>query len=77
MSIYRATGFMPDIAFTVTNDDPTSAAGRNTIRYIGVTLDEVTLQKLDVDDAVLEQNISGDFEDFIPISRFDRIQGMN
>jgi len=74
--IYRTTGYMPEIQFYIVNHDPTSAAGRNSTLYTGVTLEEATIDKLDVDDAILEQELSGSYEDFIPMERFSPIQGM-
>ena len=76
MFVYRSTGYMPEISFYIVNDDPTSAAGRNATMYTGVALDEATIDKLDVDDAVLEQELSGSYEDFIPMERFKPIPGM-
>ena len=76
MAIFRATGYMPEVSFYVVHDDPTSAAGRSATMYTGVTIDEAVIDRLDVDDAVLEQDISGSYEDFIPMERHSSIPGM-
>lgn len=73
---YKNTG--EDIYFDlqVTNDDPTSEAGRNTKIYKGCNLDEGTLQSFDASGDCLEQSLSGTFEDFESPEKFKMLKGM-
>ena len=73
---YKNTG--EDIYFDlqVTNDDPTSAAGRNTKIYKGCNLDEGLLQSFDASGDSLEQSLSGTFEDFESPEKYKQLDGM-
>lgn len=73
---YKNTG--EDIYFDiqVTNDDPTSAAGRNTKIYKNCNLDEGTLQKFAADGDWLEQSVSFTFEDYEGPEKFKQLEGM-
>lgn len=73
---YKNTG--EDIYFDlqVTNDDPTSAAGRNTKIYKGCNLDEGVLQSFDASGDTLEQSLSGTFEDYESAEKFASLAGM-
>ena len=73
---YKNTG--EDIYFDlqVTNSDPTSEAGRNTKIYNGCNLDEGVLQSFDAAGDMLEQSLSGTFEDFQSPEKFRELAGM-
>lgn len=73
---YKNTG--EDIYFDlqVTNDDPSSAAGRNTKIYKGCNLDEGVLQSFDAAGETLEQSLSGTFEDFESPEKYRQLDGM-
>ena len=73
---YKNTG--EDIYFElqVTNDDPTSAAGRNTKIYKDCNLDDGVLQSFDAAGDCLEQSLNGTFEDFISGEKFRTLDGM-
>lgn len=73
---YKNTG--EDIYFDlqVTNEDPTSAAGRNTIIYKDCNLDDGVLQSFDAAGDMLEQSVNGTFEDFEAPEKFKILEGM-
>jgi hypothetical protein len=73
---YKDTG--EDIYFEiqVTNEDPTCAAGRQTIVFIGCNLDGGTLAKFDADGEYLDEDVSGTFEDFKMPEAFTLLDGM-
>lgn len=60
----------------VTNDDPTSRAGRNTKIYKDCNLDDGVLQSFDASGDVLEQSLNGTFEDFESPEKFVNLDGM-
>ena len=64
MQRYKDTG--EDIYFEiqVTNEDPTSKAGRQTVVFIGCNIDGGTLAKFDADGEYLEEDMDFTFEDF-------------
>jgi hypothetical protein len=73
---YKNTG--EDIYFDiqVTNEDGTSAAGRNTKIYKDCNLDDGGLQKFDAAGDVLEQDLNGTFEDFESPEKYAELDGM-
>ena len=73
---YKNTG--EDIYFDlqVTNEDPTSAAGRNTKIYKDCNLDDGTLQSFDAAGDWLEQSLNGTFEDYEEPEKFKQLSGM-
>ncbi|KSV60341.1 hypothetical protein ASU35_06015 [Acetivibrio ethanolgignens] len=73
---YKNTG--EDIYFDVqvTNEDPTSAAGRNTKIYKNCNLDEGTLQSFDAAGEWLEQEVSFTFEDYEGPEKYKQLAGM-
>ena len=72
----RYTG--EDIYFDlqVTNEDPTSRAGRNTKIYKDCNLDEGQLQQFDAAGDWLEQELSGTFEDYLSPEKYKMLDGM-
>ena len=73
---YKDTG--EDIYFDlqVTNEDPTSAAGRTTKIYKDCNLDDGTLQSFDAAGDWLEQSLNGTFEDYEEPEKFKELAGM-
>jgi hypothetical protein len=77
MRRFKDTG--EDIYFDlqVTNEDPTSIVGRQTVILKGCNLDGVTLTKIDANAEFLEDEINFTFEDFEIPERFNLLPGMN
>lgn len=73
---YKETG--EDIYFEiqVANEDPTSAAGRQSIILTGCNLDSGTLAKFDADGKYLDEDIEGTFEDWNMPEVFNTLSGM-
>lgn len=73
---FKETG--EDIYFDtqITNDDPNSSAGRQTIVLVGCNLDGGTLAKFDADGEYLDEDIEGTFEDWRMPEKFKLITGM-
>jgi len=73
---YKDTG--EDIYFEiqVTNDDPTSAAGRQTLVFVDCNTDGGILSKFDADGEYLDEDIDFTFEDFKMPERFTLLAGM-
>lgn len=73
---YKNTG--EDIYFDlqITNSDPTSAAGRNTKIYKDCNLDEGVIQSFDAAGDLLEQSLSGTFEDYESPEKYKQLTGM-
>lgn len=73
---YQETGEDTYFETQVTNYDPTSAAGRQTIIYEGCNLDGGILSKFDATSDYLDEDISGTFERFRIPEQFDLLPGM-
>ena len=73
---YKDTG--EDIYFEiqVTNDDPTSAAGRQTIVFMDCNINGGILAKFDADGEYLDESVDGTFEDFKMPETFKLLDGM-
>lgn len=73
---YKETG--EDIYFDiqVTNEDPTSLVGRQTVILKGCNLNGGTLTKFDADGEYLDEDIEGDFSDFEIPEQFTMLPGM-
>lgn len=76
MQRYKDTG--EDIYFEiqVTNEDPTSKAGRQTVVFIGCNIDGGVLAKFDADGEYLEEDMDFTFEDFKMPEKFSLLNGM-
>lgn len=68
---YQKRGKMPDITLQVTNDDPASTVGVQTVAYYGVNLDKIPLSKLDDSADVLDEEISFTAASFEPLRHFN------
>lgn len=73
---YKDTG--EDIYFDiqVTNEDPTSSVGRQTVVLIGCNLDGGVLAKFDADSDYLDEEMDFTFEDFEIPEEFSLLAGM-
>ncbi|MBQ7876570.1 MAG: phage tail tube protein [Clostridia bacterium] len=73
---YKETG--EDIYFDiqVTNNDPASGAGVQTIVFTGCNIDGGILAKFDAEGDYLAEDISGTFEDFKMPKKFSLLNGM-
>lgn len=76
--LYRFKETGEDVYFDiqVTNEDPTSAVGRQTIVHKDCNLDGGTIAKFDADSEYLDEEISGTFEDWEMPEKFTTLQGM-
>lgn len=70
---YVKTGKDTYFTIVVTNEDPGSATGRQTIQILGCNLDSLDIAKLDVDADILEQDIDFTFNDFNILREFSAI----
>lgn len=61
---YKNTGIDAYFEIQVTNEDPESAAGRQTLVFMDCNTDGGILSKFDADGEYLDEEISGTFEDF-------------
>ena len=76
MQKYKETG--EDIYFEiqVTNEDPTSAAGRQTVVFVDCNIDGGILAKFDADGEYLDEEMDFTFEDFKMPETFNLLDGM-
>ena len=73
---YRKTGVMPYFEIQVTNEDPTSAVGRQTIIHHDCLCDTFTLAKFQAGEELLEEDLSGTFESWDMPESFAVLDGM-
>lgn len=73
---YKDTG--EDIYFDiqVTNEDPTSSVGRQTVILKDCNADKITLAKFDADADYLDEDMDFTFEDFDMPEEFNMLSGM-
>ncbi len=73
---YKNTG--EDIYFDmqIINEDPTSAAGRQSVILTDCNLDGGVLAKFDAEGSFLDEEMTFTFEDFKIVEEFDRFDGM-
>ena len=73
---YKETG--EDIYFDIqiTNYDPASSAGKQTMIFTGCNIDGGILAKFDAEGDYLSEDISGTFEDFKMPVKFVNLKGM-
>lgn len=76
MQQYKDTGEDTYFEIQVTNEDPTSRAGRQTVVFIGCNIDGGTLAKFDADGEYLDEDMDFTFEDFKMPERFSLLNGM-
>ncbi len=73
---YKDTGEDTYFEIQVTNDDPTSAAGRQTLVFIDCNVDGGILAKFDADGEYLDEDMDFTFEDFKMPETFKMLDGM-
>lgn len=73
---YKDTGEDVYFEIQITNDDPTSSAGRQTIVFIDCNIDGGILAKFDADGEYLDESVEGTFEDFKMPETFNLLDGM-
>lgn len=74
---YNKTGQDFYFDMQITNEDPTSASGRQTIRLINCNLDDMVLVKFDISsDDSLEEEMNFTFEDWEMPEEFSLLDGM-
>lgn len=56
----------------ITNDDPTSTIGRQTVALRNCNLDSITAAKLDIDAAALDEDLDFTFDDVDMLEEFTR-----
>lgn len=61
----------------VTNEDPSSAAGRQTITHTGCLIDSLILAKYNADEEILDEDISGTFDAWDMPQEFTLLDGMS
>ena len=76
--MYRFKAKGEDVYFDiqVSNEDPTSAAGRQTVVLKGCNLNTGVLAKFDADAEFLSEELDFTFEDFELPETFDQLDGM-
>ena len=72
---YKNTGQDVYFEMQITNDDPTSEAGRQTIIFYDCNTDGGILAKFDADGEYLDEEIEGTFEDFSMPESFANLTG--
>ena len=73
---YKKTGEDVYFDMQIVNDDPTSAAGRQSIILTGCNLDGGILGKFDADGEYLDEDVNGTFEDWDMPEKFKVLSGM-
>ncbi len=72
---YQKTGEMPYFEIQVSNEDPTSAAGRQTIIHRGCLSDTFILAKFQAGEELLDEELSGTFEEWDMPEKFKELDG--
>jgi len=73
---FKNTGADVYFEIQISNEDPTSAAGRQTVVFIDCNIDGGILAKFDADGEYLDEGIDGTFEDFSIPEEFNALAGM-
>lgn len=73
---FKNTGEDVYFEIQVTNEDPTSAAGRQTMVFIDCNIDGGILAKFDADGEYLDEDMDFTFEDFKMPESFKMLDGM-
>lgn len=72
---YQKTGVMPYFEIQVSNEDPTSAAGRQTIILHDCLCEKFTLAKFVAGEDILDEDLSGTFESWDMPEKFNELDG--
>ena len=73
---YKRTGRMAPFEIQVTNEDPSSVVGRQTITHTGCLCDSFVLAKFMAGEELLDEELSGTFDDWDMPERFTELPGM-
>jgi len=73
---YNKTGVMPYFEIQVTNEDPTSTIGRQTVIHHDCLCDSFVLAKFAAGQEVLTEDLSGTFDDFDLPETFSELEGV-
>ena len=73
---FKNTGEDVYFEIQVTNEDPTSAAGRQTVVFVDCNIDGGILAKFDADGEYLDEDMDFTFEDFKMPELFSLLEGM-
>lgn len=73
---YKNTGRLPSFDIQITNEDPTSAIGRQTIVLKDCLSKGGILAKFDADSETLDEDIEGTFDDWEMPESFTMLKGM-
>jgi hypothetical protein len=73
---YKNTGEDTYFEIQVTNEDPTSKAGRQTLVYLDCNFDNLILSKFNADGEYLDEDMDFTFEDFKMPESFSLLAGM-
>lgn len=73
---YKETGEDTYFEIQITNDDPTSSVGRQTVILIDCNIDGGVLAKFDADGEYLDEELDFTFEDFTMPETFTPLAGM-
>jgi hypothetical protein len=73
---YKDTGEDVYFEIQVTNEDPTSSAGRQTVVFVDCNVDGGILAKFDADGEYLDEDMDFTFEDFKMPETFELLDGM-
>ncbi len=73
---FKNTGQDMYFDIQVSNEDPTSTAGRQTMVFIDCNIDGGVLAKFDADGEYLEEDMEFTFEDFKMPEKFATLEGM-
>jgi len=73
---YQKTGVLPHFEIQVTNEDPSTTVGRQTIIHRGCLFDSVILAKFQAGEEILDEDLSGMFESWDMPEKFNDLPGM-
>ena len=76
MEKFKDSGADAYFTIEVTNEDPASSIGRQTVQLLDCNLDGGTLVKFDASADTLEEDLSGTFDDFKILEAFKPLAGM-
>lgn len=74
--VYQKTGVIPYFEIQVTNEDPTSAVGRQTIIHHDCLCNTFILAKFQAGEELLDEELSGTFETWDMPETFTVLEGM-
>lgn len=73
MQRYVKEGIDTYFTVVVTNEDPSSATGKQVIQILGCNLDSVDIAKLDTETDILDQDVDFTFNDFNVLESFNQL----